>query len=118
MFKLYMQKYVCIHVAVINEILFNNSLSGVLYMVAYRSVIRYGGVELAEYMETGILGCSELRYYWITWSNANIRIGKGSELNQLTFLSYTDPVFVGINFISCSSGYGHDAVWVFNDNLG
>ena len=85
------------------------------------SAIRIGGAQTAnvvEHREDGVVSCTELRSFWVNWENGRIRVGKGGDMGQLTFMEVNDTEFVGVNFLAVSAGWGSDAVWVFNDDLG
>lgn len=82
------------------------------------SVIRLANVHMQEYLETGIVHCNEFRQFWISWTEATIRVGKGTELFQSTFLEWNDSNFAGVNHLSFSCGYGSYGIWAFNENLG
>src|SRR6218665_723540 len=82
------------------------------------SVIRLANVHLQEHQGTGIVNCNEWRLFWISWTEATIRVGKGSELFKNTFLEWNDPSFAGINHLSFSCGYGSSGQWVFNEDRG
>ena len=82
------------------------------------SVIRFGGSHRVEYRENGIVDCKEFREFWVSWDRGVIRVGKGNEIRRQEFMFWSVEDFGEINHLSMSAGYGSDALWVFNNDLG
>jgi len=71
-----------------------------------------------DYFENGIVNETEFREFWISWTDGRIECGKGGDVGTNMFMTWTDPSFIGVNYLSVSAGYGSTAVWIFNDDLG
>lgn len=75
-------------------------LPSILVKFHCRKVV--GGNSVASADTPDVLNASSFRPLWISWNNGAIRVGNGSTVGLGTFLSYTDPSAVPVNYIAIS----------------
>ena len=57
------------------------------------------------------MSSEETRYFWLTWDDHVIQLGKGLVPGSGGILSYTDPHKIVFGGVSVSSDDGFDADW-------
>lgn len=87
-----------------------------------KSIIRYGagGPIMAESMTMNILSEEEFRYFWVSWANNQIEVGRGANYGVGTFLHWTIPPSkqFNINCLAVSTGTPSRGQWEFAELLG
>lgn len=87
-----------------------------------KSIIRYGagGLVMAESMTMNILSEDEFRYFWISWANNKIEVGRGANYGVGAFLQWTIPPSkeFNINCLAVSTGTPSRGQWEFAELLG
>lgn len=61
---------------------------------------------LAYARTPGILSCNEERFFWVTWINGNVAIGRGLELGRGVVLSFVDLKPFRVNAAGFTTGSG------------
>ncbi|XP_053405410.1 polycystic kidney disease protein 1-like 3 isoform X2 [Mercenaria mercenaria] len=75
-----------------------------------------GNSPLSEHIETNILSNAEFHYFWISFAENEVRVGKGHILYVDQFLEY-DNLNHDINYLSFGNGDGVSGSWKFDIDL-
>ncbi|ELU12988.1 hypothetical protein CAPTEDRAFT_69653, partial [Capitella teleta] len=61
-----------------------------------------------------VMHCNETRYFWISWKNGVIEVGRGLVVGNRVFMVWwKDPEPYKVNGIAISTGFGAEGKWKF-----
>ena len=83
-----------------------------------RSVIRTENIEKAIADTPEIISCTEMRHFWIRWTNGHIEVGSGEIIGDHLFMFWTDDSPLNIHAVSLATGYGHAGEYEVSQNTG
>ena len=63
----------------------------------------------------GILNCSEMRSFWISWSLGHIKLGHGSQVDDRLITQWRDPQPLSVGMIAISTGSSSQGTWHFSN---
>ena len=64
-----------------------------------------------NHYEDGLLNCNEKRFFWISWVDDTIEVGKGEVVGKERILQYNLLVMYDVRFAGFSTGYGYNGTW-------
>lgn len=86
-----------------------------------KSYIRDGGqgIVRAESKTLNILDRDELRYFWVSWADHHIEVGRGAQYGYGRFLHWEVPEKrrFQVNCLSVSTGLASEGRWEFAEIL-
>ncbi|KAK3100647.1 hypothetical protein FSP39_023031 [Pinctada imbricata] len=86
-----------------------------------KSVIRYGagGTVVAEAITMNIISVKEFRYFWISWADHKVEVGRGAKYGHGRFLHWPVPANrqFNVNCLSVSTDTASRGQWEFAELL-
>jgi hypothetical protein len=65
------------------------------------------------YTSINVPSCTEFNYFWISWANGMIKMGKGLISGEDTFIEYDDPNPYTVRYMGVSTGWCATGEWRF-----
>ena len=67
-----------------------------------------------SHYEPNIVSCTEFRDFWVSWTDNNIKCGKGRVVGEELLVDYYDlSQAYEVKFIGISTGWGSSGTWIF-----
>ena len=64
--------------------------------------------------KSGVLSETEMRPFWVSWSNRTISVGEGTTVGEREFLSWSNSTLYPITFVAISTGWEATGLWQFS----
>ncbi len=91
------------------------------YSNSRSDIRRWPDVGIPVHVQTpNILNCDQYRHFWVSWDNNEgiIRLGTGTIVGLLEFLSWTDPNFLIPESFAISTWHNDDGDWEMEQRFG
>ena len=60
------------------------------------------------------LHCTNMKEFWLSWTNDIVQLGSGHQLGQDAIISLNDSVHTSKNYLAVSTGFGATGYWIFH----
>ncbi len=71
-----------------------------------------------SYDDNGFLNCTELRYFWVSWTDGLISVGFGADIGSDVIVEYIDTSPYPVAALSFTTGNNNKGIFEFPKTWG